>query len=83
MFIIKLAGRVKCLGLKHPDTLASMNNLASLYYRTEKFELSESLYAQCYELRRELLGEMHPDTIASLSNLASVHYIEVSVSSLV
>ena len=59
------------LGSDHPDTLASMNNLASRYSeagrRPEALQLSEEVV----KLQKNKLGSDHPDTLASMNNLAS------------
>jgi hypothetical protein len=50
------------LGREHPDTLTSMNNLASVLN-------SQGKYVQSGE---ELLGPKHSSTLTSMSNLAGI-----------
>ena len=61
----------KCeLGEKHPDTLASLNNLASSYYDLGDYNKALEIENKVYNARKEILGEKHPDTLNSLNNLA-------------
>jgi tetratricopeptide (TPR) repeat protein len=60
------------LGLDHPSTLASMNDLAALYCRQEHYSLAEPLYQSCKDIRLDSLGPTHPDTLDSISNLAGL-----------
>ncbi|KAF5358698.1 hypothetical protein D9757_014375 [Collybiopsis confluens] len=58
------------LGEHHPDTLTSMNNLASTYQARGKTEQAEQLLETVLSLcGKELLGEHHPDTLTSIGNL--------------
>ena len=61
------------LGETHPDTLASMNNLAEPYRRQGKYEKAEPLYVDCLARSKDALGETHPDTLASINNLAGLY----------
>ncbi len=61
--------QVATLGEEHPDTLASMNNLALLYQAEGKFDKAESLLKRTLETKRRVLGDEHPDTLMSLNNL--------------
>ena len=58
------------MGDRHPLTLASLNNLALLYYSQGKYDAAEQLYKECLASRKEVLGDRHPDTQQSLNNLA-------------
>ncbi len=58
------------LGESHPDTLMSMNNLASLYNSQGEHGKALPLYEQCLEITRVVLGESHPDTLRYMNNLA-------------
>ncbi|RYP62421.1 hypothetical protein DL769_007310 [Monosporascus sp. CRB-8-3] len=64
--------RKTVLGEKHPDTLASMNNLAAVLRREAKYEMAEQIHRQTLELRKTVLGEKHPETLDSMNNLALV-----------
>lgn len=64
----------KCvLGEGHPDTLTSMNNLASTYWKQGRWTEAEELLVTVTEAQKRLLGEERPDTIASMHNLASTY----------
>jgi serine/threonine protein kinase/tetratricopeptide (TPR) repeat protein len=58
------------LGPDHPDTLRSMNRLASIYYdlgqRAEALKLREETLGLC----KAKLGPDHPDTLESMDSLA-------------
>jgi hypothetical protein len=58
------------LGEEHPDTLASMNNLALLYQRQGRSNRSEALYIRLLELQERALGADHPRRFASMNDLA-------------
>ena len=66
---MKLRRRV--LGEEHPDTLASMNNLAASLHGLGDLEAACALHEQVFERVSRVLGEEHPDTLTSMSNLAS------------
>ena len=59
------------LGENHPDTLASLNNLANSYSNLGEYNKALELKNAVYNARKEILGEKHPDTLASLNNLAN------------
>ena len=58
------------LGPEHPDTLASMNNLAVAYQAAGKLDLALPLFEETLKLRKAKLGPEHPDTLLSMDNLA-------------
>jgi hypothetical protein len=55
----------------HPDTLTSMNNLASSYSNGQRKE-AWGLREKSLEAREKMLGEEHPDTLMLMSNLAII-----------
>jgi eukaryotic-like serine/threonine-protein kinase len=61
------------LGGRNPDTLASMNSLASLLERQGKYAQAEPLYSQILELRRRVLGEEHPNTLSTMYSLGTTY----------
>ncbi|KAI1159456.1 hypothetical protein F5B18DRAFT_677291 [Nemania serpens] len=60
------------LGREHPDTLASMNNLAGVLRRQGKYDKAETMHRQTLQLKEEVLGREHPSTLTSINNLANV-----------
>ena len=56
-------------GKDNPDTLVSMNSLASLYQSQGRYADAEPLYQQALQLREKVLGKEHPDTIGTQLNL--------------
>ncbi|KAI0123363.1 kinesin light chain 1 [Xylariales sp. AK1849] len=56
------------LGLKHPNTLASMGNLAHMLGILGKSEESEQISRQTLKLSQGVLGPEHPNTLASMNN---------------
>jgi tetratricopeptide (TPR) repeat protein len=58
------------LGKEHPDTLASMNNLANSLCQQGKYAEAEKIHRQTLQLKEILLGKEHPDTLMSMNNLA-------------
>ena len=61
------------LGPDHPDTLASMNELALGYSDAGKLDRALPLLEETLALSRSKLGPDHPDTLASMANLAEVY----------
>jgi hypothetical protein len=57
------------LGKDHPDTLMSMNNLASSIYGQGRYAEAEAIDRQTLQLRETVLGKDHPDTLMSIMNL--------------
>ncbi|RYP17189.1 hypothetical protein DL767_010064 [Monosporascus sp. MG133] len=64
--------RKAVLGGEHPDTLASINNLALVLNSQGKYEEAEQMHRQALKLRKAVVGGEHPDTLASINNLALV-----------
>ncbi len=64
----------KALGPEHPDTAASLNNLAGLYQAMGTFDQALPLYQRTLKIREKALGPEHPDTAASLNNLAAIYW---------
>jgi tetratricopeptide (TPR) repeat protein len=61
----------RLLGPEHPDTLISMNNLASALWALGDAAGAADLSRQVLEARRRLLGPEHPNTLQSMNNLAT------------
>ena len=62
-----LDGSEKVLGVEHPDTLASVQNLAYLFYHQQRYHDASNLY-----LRASALGLKHPTTQDCLQHHASM-----------
>ena len=65
--------RKKLLGAEHPDTLISMENLASTYWDQGRWNEAEKHVVQVINMRKKLLGAEHLHTIISMANLASIY----------
>jgi tetratricopeptide (TPR) repeat protein len=61
------------LGDKHPNTLKTINNLASVYRNQGRHKEAEELHRQVRAVQEQVLGKEHPDTLTTLNNLASVY----------
>ena len=68
-----LAIREQLLGPEHPETAASLNNLANFYMDQGKYELAEPLHMRALAIREQQLGPEHPSTAQSLNNLANLY----------
>jgi tetratricopeptide (TPR) repeat protein len=66
--------REKVLGPEHPDTLASINNLAGSLYQQRRFAEAEAIDRQTLQLKEKILGPEHPDTLMSMNNFANLLY---------
>ena len=60
----------KALGPEHPDTAASLNNLARLLHDQGDLAGARPLFKRALTIREKALGPEHPDTATSLNNLA-------------
>jgi serine/threonine protein kinase len=57
----------RVLGPEHPDTLSSLNLLASDLRREGHYAEAEKLNRETLEIRRRVLGPEHPDTLVSMN----------------
>ena len=64
----------RILGTEHPETLASMANLANVYSSQGRYEQARTLHEQALAAKRRMLGAEHPDTLNSMNNLAIVYF---------
>jgi tetratricopeptide (TPR) repeat protein len=68
--VVEVKERV--LGKENPDTLTSMNNLASVLRDQGKYPEAEQMYREVMEVKERVLGKEQPSTLTSTNNLASV-----------
>src|SRR5205814_395886 len=61
--------RQRILGVEHPNTLISMNELGSTYLDQGKWKEAEVLHAQVLEMSQRIRGAEHPSTLTSMNNL--------------
>ena len=66
--------RQKVLGLEHPNTLTSMNNLASTFWNQGQWKEAKELEIQVMEIRKRVLGVEHPNTLTSMNIIASIFW---------
>lgn len=71
--IEQLRIRKSILGLKHPDTVISLNNLAAIYQATSDYTKALPLYQQSLGISKEILGKEHPDTATTHNDLAMLY----------
>jgi tetratricopeptide (TPR) repeat protein len=69
-----LEARERVLGPEHPDTVASVNNLAVLLNSQGDYAAAEPLSRRALEARERVLGPEHPDILNSVNNLAYLLY---------
>ncbi len=60
------------LGIDHPDTLNTVNNLAALLGQQGNYAQAEPLYRRSLGGRERVLGKDHPKTLNSVNNLATM-----------
>jgi Tetratricopeptide repeat len=60
----------KQLGVDHPDTLCSMNNLAEVLSQQGNYAEAEAMHQQTLKLKEDVLGKDHPNTLSSMIGLA-------------
>ena len=68
-----IKARTRIFGKEHPETLASMANLASTQSNQGRWHEAEELEIEVTEISKRALGLEHPLTIASIANLASTY----------
>src|SRR5262249_17321510 len=68
-----LALRQAHLGLDHPETIASMRNLAISYSWTARYEEAIDLRQQILAKRKSLLGPDHVLTLECMHDLAEAY----------
>jgi serine/threonine protein kinase/tetratricopeptide (TPR) repeat protein len=61
------------LGPDHPDTLASMGNLARSYLTAGRLDVALPLHEEALERMKAKLGPDHPSTLTGMNNLAACH----------
>ena len=69
-----LAFARQAFGPLAPETLTSLNNLASLYRAQGRHGEAEALYREALQMSRQVLGPRHPNTLLSLDNLAFFYH---------
>ncbi|MAD82846.1 MAG: pilus assembly protein PilF, partial [Deltaproteobacteria bacterium] len=62
------------LGKTHPDTLATISNLAGVLDSQGKYADAKAINRQSLAIQEEVLGKTHPSTLTTMSNLAGVLY---------
>ena len=67
--------RQKFLGPEHPETAASLNDVASLYEDMGEYRKAEPLYQEALRIRQKVLGPEDPFTANSLNNLAVLYHV--------
>jgi tetratricopeptide (TPR) repeat protein len=68
----QLERREKELGVRHLDTLTSVNSLGNVLFSQGKYKEAEKLHQRALEGREKELGVRHLDTLKSVNNLALV-----------
>lgn len=61
------------LGPEHPQTLASLNNLAALYQDQDRYREAEPLLQRALAARSRVMGADHPTTRQSAADLAVLY----------
>ena len=72
MYREALVFKEKVLGVEHPSTLYSVNDLAIVLDNQGKYTEAEEMHRQTLELKETVLGAEHPSTLDSMDNLAIV-----------
>jgi len=68
--VVVVEKRKQVLGDEHPDTLASMQYLATTYWSLGRWSDAEALELVVLEKRKSVLGDDHHDTLIIMGNLA-------------
>ena len=65
--------RRRALGVEHPVTLNTLNNLGQLYWRAGDNAQGEKILSPLLQVERRVLGERHPDTVSTMDELGTVY----------
>jgi len=65
-----LAGKEKALGVDHPDTLATVNNMAMVFSNQRQDDKALEWYGRALAGREKALGVNHPYTHATVNSMA-------------
>lgn len=57
-------------GLKHPETLEALSNLATVYVYQGRLKEADALFQETLPAMQRALGPEHPDTLRLMKNLA-------------
>ena len=76
LFIESMERRKKVLGPEHPDTLASMGNLALTYRNQGRWNNAEELEVKVVETSLKVPGLENTSTLTSIGNLAAMYLIQ-------
>jgi tetratricopeptide (TPR) repeat protein len=68
-----LGGKEKAWGLDHTSTLDTVNNLAVLYMRTNKYKEAEEMYMRALDGYEKALGLDHISTLDTVNNLGNLY----------
>jgi len=71
--ITVLNKRNKIPGVKHPDTVMAMADLAETHQNLGKYREAEKLQMQVLDASNRILGVDHPDTINAMADLAATY----------
>jgi len=69
-----LAIHEKVLGLEHPDTAMSYNNIGALYHDQGDYDQALSYYHKALAIHEKVLGLEHPDTARSYNNIGILYH---------
>ena len=69
----RVLGKEHPLGKAHPDTLASMANVASTYRNQGQCKEAEKLEIQMMETTSKVQGKEHSEMLTAMANLASMY----------
>lgn len=64
------------LGLKHPDTLASANDLGWVYKMQDRYDEAETQFTRALEGAQRMLKEGHGTTLYAMHGLAQVYNVQ-------
>ena len=63
----------KILGLEHPHTAATYNNVAGVHYQQGNYPKALECSKQALTIREKVLGIEHPDTAQAYNNIATMY----------
>ena len=64
------------LGLEHPETASSYNNIAGIYTNQGVYQESLKWLRKALVIKEKVLGTEHPDTALAYNNIAGIYTIQ-------
>ena len=62
------------MGIEHPDTAATYDNIGQVYYSQGDYTKALEYYFKALDIKEKVLGKEHPSTATSYNNIGGGYY---------